>query len=241
MAQDNVRQHVVPRFYLAEFADAAGRVHCLEVDTGNRFSASPTNICVEKEAYSIIEDGVLNKSCDRVNTCLEGPVSAVFAKIHPGIDLNDEPLAREVFTHLLAFTANLIARSRIPRNERNVHIGKISTFLSAHPDAFDGFDHERYLDLLRDPDKYSEICERIPLVNNLAPILVEHNEQHTGQPNATDTVAVLEELTTILYPILTPFLTEKVMWEIHDVKAKAALLVTIRPQSGHVPSRPGAG
>lgn len=226
MVKDNVRQHVVPRFYLAEFADAAGNVHCVEVKSGAHFATDPKNICVEKEAYSIREGGELNKSCDRINTDLEGPVSSVFAKIHPGIDLSDETLAREVFTHLLAFTANLIARSRTPRNERNAQMTAIAAFLKAHPDAFDKFDHGRYLDLLRNPEKHREMYERIPLLKELAPILAEHNEQDPKQPNAAETVVLLEELTTVLYPILTPVLTEKVAWEIHDVKAKAALLVS---------------
>lgn len=215
---------MVPRFYLAEFAGPDERVHCLEVRTGARFAASPTKICVEMEAYSIMESGVLDKSCDRINTQIEGPVSGVFAKIHPGIDLHDEHLAREVFTHLLAFTANLIARSRIPRNERNAQLKHVSDFLRSHPDLLQGFDDDRYLYLLRNPGDYREVYDKIPILGKLAPILTEHKEQNPGQTDADETAASLDELTEILYPLLAPILTQRVAATILEVRAQAALL-----------------
>ena len=39
MGKDNVRQHVIPQFYLVEFADPTGQVHCLNVYTEARFTA----------------------------------------------------------------------------------------------------------------------------------------------------------------------------------------------------------
>jgi hypothetical protein len=40
MGKDNVRQRVVPRFCLAEFADPTGQVHCLDVHTGVAVAAA---------------------------------------------------------------------------------------------------------------------------------------------------------------------------------------------------------
>lgn len=226
MGKENVRQHVVPRFYLAGFADANGNVHCLDVRGGLRFVTDPINICVEKEAYSIIENGVLDKSCDLINSQVEGLVSATFAKITPDINLNDEVISREVFTHLLVFTANLIARSRTPRNDRNAQLSSISKSLKDHPDALDGVDHERYLDMLCNPDQYQDFHDKNPMFNKLRGLLLEHNERNPSQPDALATAASLDQLQQTLYPLLTPALTEKVSWHIYGVKAKAALLIS---------------
>ena len=224
--KENVRQHVVPRFYLEGFADATGQVHALEVSTGKVFTPDPRNICVEKEAYSIVDNGVLDKSCDQINNDVEGPVSLVLAKIHPDIDLTDLAVASEVFTHLLAFTGNLIARSRIPRDERNSQVSSISSFLSAHPEAFDNIDHERYLDALRNPEKYPGLYERFPMLAKFRTMLLQCNDQDPGPPKVADTLALFKKLKTDLYPVLTPVLTGKVTWAAHDLKAKGALLVS---------------
>lgn len=226
MAKENVRQHIVPRFYLAEFADTKGNVNCLEVSTGRCFASDPKNICVQKEAYSIIENGVLDKSCDLINNQVEGPVSATFAKITHDIVLNDEVIAREVFTHLLVFTANLIARSRTPRNDRKARLSSISKLLKDHPDVLDRVDNEQYLDMLRNPDQHRDFYDKNPMFKNLGPLLLEYNEQSTSQPDALETAAMLDQLQKTLYPLLTPALTEKVSWHIYGVKAKATLLIS---------------
>lgn len=226
MAKENVRQHVVPRFYLAEFADTKGNVNCLEVSTGARFAADPRNICVEKEAYSINESGVLNKSCDLINNQVEGWVSATFAKITHDIELNDEVITREVFTNLLVLTANMIARSRTPRNHRIAQFSRISAILKTPLEELHRVDGELYLDMLHNPDQHRDFYNKNPMFKELRLNLLEHNAQRPLKPHGLATAATPDQSQQLLYPLLTPALTEKVSRHIAGAKAKATLLIS---------------
>jgi len=151
MARANVRQHVVPKFYLDYFTDVRGNAQAQNISTGSIFAADPTNLCVEKDVYTLLHEGPRDDSCDRINNAVEENLAPLFRRLGPGIDLGDEAMRREVFTLLAAFTANLIARSRVLRNHLNGSLDRVNEFLTAHPNFFDDFPEDAYQAFLADP------------------------------------------------------------------------------------------
>jgi Protein of unknown function (DUF4238) len=109
---DNVKQHVVPRFYIAFFrADAEGMVFVRRKGSRNIDFKSPKGQGYEYDAFTIMNDNVRDTSCDNANKAIEDWCAPRLTGLTAGTPPTDDQWLANFY-----LTANLICRSRWARD-----------------------------------------------------------------------------------------------------------------------------
>ncbi len=111
MGRDNVRQHVVPRFYLEGFAGDDGKIHVLQINSGKAFPTTPRNVGWEKECFTILRNQKRDTSSDDVNQTIESYCAPKIKSLTP-----DKTPTSDQLQAIWCLTANLIVRSRQVRD-----------------------------------------------------------------------------------------------------------------------------
>lgn len=110
--ENNIRQHTVPRFYLNGFSATADKRVYVRQRRGTTYGpVSTRSLAVENHAFTIINEGVPDDSCDGVNTAIETRIARSVQSLSPG-----KEVTKEEWVALLFLTANLLARSRRTRD-----------------------------------------------------------------------------------------------------------------------------
>ena len=109
---DNVKQHVVPRFYIALFhADGDARVFVRVRGPGDIALKSPSGQGYEEDAFTIMNGEVRDLSCDETNKSVEDCCAPRLAALSATLPPSDDQ-----WRAILLLTANLLCRSRWMRD-----------------------------------------------------------------------------------------------------------------------------
>lgn len=101
------KQHFVPRFYLAQFADQEGMVWNYDISENVVRPATPENTAVETNFYSILNnDGEYNDEIESWLQGVEGTAAAIYPKL-----LKGEKLEGQEKADFAVFVSSLYARS----------------------------------------------------------------------------------------------------------------------------------
>jgi hypothetical protein len=226
----NVGQHVVPRCYLKHFGDANGTIYVQETATGRGFASGPDALCKENDIYTLLVGGKRDFSFESINNDIETALGPVLTDLRAGVDLDCEAVQTRVFTHLAAFTANLIARSRVLRKHMDNSLDQINTFLSDHPDFFDDFPETEYQQFLDNPDAFPEVLKRFPGCTKYLGILRAASQQEPAPSGVDETVECLRAVKGFHYQVLLRARTGATADLITEVGAKADLILTDVPR-----------
>lgn len=223
----NVGQHVIPQCYLKHFGADDGTIFAQDKNTGRIFPAGPEGLCKENEIYTLLVGGKRDYSFESINNDIESALGPVLTELRAGVDLNQEGMRTRIFTHLAAFTANLIARSLVLRNHFNGSLARINTFLAEHPDFWENFPETDYQHFLDHPEEYPELLQRFPGGSKYLEVL---RAQRTATPaGVSDTIACLNSVAKFHYPVLLKARTGATVDLLVEVGAKADLLLTDQP------------
>jgi hypothetical protein len=135
-----------------------------------------------------------------------------------------------IFTHLAAFTANLIARSRVLRKHLDNSLDRINTFLADHPEFFENFPEAEYQQFLDNPEAFPELLKRFPGGVKYLGILQQASKREPHPSGVDDTIECLKAVKGFHYQILLKARTGATAALITEIGAKADLLVTDAPR-----------
>src|SRR5688572_6714523 len=111
---ENNRQHVVPQGYTYLFSQDGRHVFVRNRGDDRVYSTSPVNVAVEKECYSILDEGRRELAADEVNKAIEGHFPPLIRALNPKASISTEQ------RHAVWFlTSNLLTRSRRTRDALN--------------------------------------------------------------------------------------------------------------------------
>lgn len=127
---ENVRQHAVPRFYLALFAGPDGNLRVLEPETGRMFRSKPGGVAVERDCYTITTGTIRDTRCDDVNTDLEGHCAPQFRALSAG-----SIPTTEQWRAIWILASNLITRSRRSRDSLSGPLQEIASVVERMADV----------------------------------------------------------------------------------------------------------
>ena len=111
-------------------------------------------------------NGKREYSFERINNDIESALGPVLTDLRASVDLERDGVQTRVFTHLAAFTANLIARSRVLRKHMDNSLDRINTFLANHPEFFEDFPEGEYRQFLYNPEAFPELLKWFPAARN---------------------------------------------------------------------------
>ncbi len=122
---DNVKQHVVPRFYIAFFhADGDERVWVRIKGIERVYLKSPTGQGYEEDAYTVMNAGVRDTSCDDANKTIEDWCAPRLATLTATSLPTDEQWQAIFF-----LTANIVCRSRWTRDDNLWKVERVQRVL----------------------------------------------------------------------------------------------------------------
>lgn len=122
---DNVKQHIVPRFYIAYFhAEDDERVFVRIKGIKGIDPKSPSRQGYEEDAYTVMNAGVRDTSCDEANKRIEGWCSTRLATLTATASPTNEQWQAIFF-----LTANLICRSRWTRDDNRWKVERVQKVL----------------------------------------------------------------------------------------------------------------
>src|ERR1019366_5478046 len=108
---NNFKQHIVPRFYIAFFSADGQGVYVKTNGNASIYQNSPTGEGFEKDAFTIMNNGERDTSCDDANKVIENwcgrRLTRLVVTSHP---------TDEQWQAIWLLTANLISRSRWTRD-----------------------------------------------------------------------------------------------------------------------------
>ena len=117
------RHHYVPRFFLANFVDGAGKLWVRRASGGPVWSAAPEDVYVERHRYSSIDEtGNRNPELEREYSVLEGAAKPVIDKLlaagrnkrPPALEVSEKAVWNEFLYHQMkrvpAVTAALVKK-----------------------------------------------------------------------------------------------------------------------------------
>lgn len=226
----NVGQHVVPQCYLKHFADAGGKIHVQDKDTGRIFASGTDGLCKEKEIYTLLVGGKRDFSFESINNDIESALGPVLTELHDGVDLEAAGVRTKIFTHLAAFTANLIARSRVLRRFLDGSLARINKFLEDNPTLIDDLPEDKYQEFLKNPAAFPKILNKFPGGMKYLDVLRDASKHNQPPSGVDDTVACLNTLKGFHHQVLLKARTGAAADLIVEVGAKADLLITDTPR-----------
>ncbi len=121
---ENVKQHVVPRFYLALFSTPSGEVFVRTAGLHRASLKSPTGQGYEREAFTISINGARNTVCDNGNQRIEAFCAPRIADLAV-----DRLPTSDQWRAIFALTANLLSRSRWTRDQYRFQLDRLKPWL----------------------------------------------------------------------------------------------------------------
>ena len=194
--------------------------------TGRVFPSGPDALCKENEIYTMLVCGKRDYSFERINNDIESALGPVLTDLRSGVDLDREGVRTRVFTHLAAFTANLIARSRILRNYMDNSLDRINDFIAANSDLFENFPEAEYQRFLENPEAFPELLKRFPGGTKYLGILRQGRRQEPPPLGVNDTIECLKAVRGFHYQVLLRARTSATADLLMEIGAKADLLIS---------------
>ena len=108
---DNLKQHIVPRFHIAFFNADGQNVFIRKKGSTSVFSKSPTSQGYERDAFTVMNEGIRDTSYDNANKAVEDYCAPHLARLTAS-----SPPSRDQWQAIFVLTANLICRSRWTRD-----------------------------------------------------------------------------------------------------------------------------
>jgi hypothetical protein len=222
----NVGQHVVPRCYLKHFGDADGTIYVQDKVKGKTFLSGPDALCKENDIYTLLVGGKRDYSFESINNDIESALGPVLTDLRPDTDLDREGVRTRVFTCLAAFTANLIARSRVLRTYMDNSLDQINSFLATNPDFFDNFPDPDYHRFVGSPEGFPELLKWFPGSAKYLGILRQASQHQPPPSGVDDTIECLKAVRGFHYQVLLKARTVTTAELMMAIGAKADLLVS---------------
>ena len=154
MSQITKRQHFVPQFYLRQFTDKTGKLHCYRKKEKKTFSAHPADICFKNYGYEIENPSgntrfLLPNEIEKLFATLEGEYSQVL---------------RSVVSKCLASSNGSILMCT--DHEKEVLCSMVSNFLVRNLLAVDSYvDHEATQSLVETDQELRNIDDLLKSMN----------------------------------------------------------------------------